>query len=158
MVEKALRSERRLAPPQFHGIPGRRVTIDFGQCDDRRCECPALSEHELRRVGSGTVEQHQLQEEFGSEVSQVVDGTCQPTLGRRSAASGDPEFGPAAGIGPADQLGICESVERPVGEWPAERPDAPELAVGCEQLDDCPPVRRRLGDDGEACLIGERQR
>lgn len=155
MVEKALCRERRLAPPQFHGVPGCRVAIGLGERFDGRCERGALSEHEIRAIGPRAIEQHQLQQELGSQVSQMIDWTCQPTLRRGSAASGDSELGPSTGVGPGDQVGLRQPVERPVGEWPTERPDAPELAVRCEPFDDGPPVRGALGDDREACMIGE---
>ena len=48
-----------------------------------------------------------------------------------------------------------ERVERAVGERTRQRPDAADLAVGCERLHDRPPVPRLARDEREAHGFGE---
>ena len=102
----------------------------------------------------------QLHEQVDAHVAQVDDRAVEPLAivaapgcGRRQE---DAVAAPAgSSTPPPDATVVDQLVEGPVDERSAERPDAPEPAVGGEHRADRPAVIDAFDDEGEAHLLGE---
>ena len=115
-----------------------------------------------RAVEAGPIAQPELHEQLGAHVAQVLDGLVEPALGGapagRRGTDDDPVATAAGGVpAPGDQAPVDQAVDGAVRERAAQRPDPPQLAVGCEDGPDRPPVGEPLDDEHQADGIGEGQ-
>ncbi len=90
----------------------------------------------------------------------MLDGFVEPAFGEPAPGGGggedDSVTTTAGGLAAAgDQAFVDESVDRPVGERPAERPDPTDFTVGCEQRSERPAMGNLLGDQAETNALGK---
>jgi hypothetical protein len=104
--------------------------------------------------------EHQLEQQLGAYVAEVLDGRGEPPLDLAAPTRGrgeDRATRPVARFRPcrADETPRFEVVDRPVRERPRQRPDPADLAVGREHAHDRPTVTRLLGEQREDRVLTE---
>src|SRR5262249_51908221 len=110
---------------------------------------------EIARVTAGPGQEEELEHQQRADVADVLDRLAQPRFdpltacGRRLEDASRRTVLAGLVLRVADELERLQRLERPVHERPAERPDAADLAGGCERSREREPVRRSLVQEGQ---------
>jgi hypothetical protein len=120
-----------------------------------------LSSEECGRVPAGSLEQGKLREQFGTDISDVVDGSFQPEAqdaptGRRDGDEGAlrssmPLFDPLRSY----EARVGESFDGPVDDRPGDPVDATERTARFEETGQGEPVGGPFADQPENHVLGE---
>jgi hypothetical protein len=155
-VEEAAHRAGSLGPPAIDG-----VTVGvYVQRLDHGGEALALVPQQLVAAEPGAPAEGQLEQQLGTDVAQVVDGTIQPRCDGSSPGRRRPQQRPLASPAPRGtaarhQPALDQLFDRPVRQRPRQRPDAAELTVWRQQRADRPPMLHTLGDERQARVAGE---
>ena len=150
---------RVLTTPAVHDICVGMVRGRVERGEDRS-EHALLRTQERPRVVPGARVEHELEQQLGAHVAEVLDGRGEPALDLAPPTRGRGEDRATRAVARlcarrSDEPPRFEVVDRPVRERARQRPDAADLAAGRERAHDRPTVTRLLGEQREDRVLTE---